>query len=260
MATLKPIFETKNDSLLISIYPTNKDMGMAAAQEAADTMREAMRARGKANIILATGNSQISFLEALSAHQDLDWSCVNVFHMDEYVGIPADHPASFPLFLRLHLIDKVKPRSFYPIVGQTGNLEETCRRYEQLLRQNPADLCILGIGENGHLAFNDPPLARFDETKWVHVVTLAESCKRQQVGEGHFQSIEAVPGQAISLSIPALLAARRVLAIVPESRKADIVAQTLRGPISPLIPASILRQTAHAHLYLDLDSAARVLA
>jgi glucosamine-6-phosphate deaminase len=110
------------------------------------------------------------------------------------------------------------------------------------------------------LAFNDPPLARFDEPKWVQVVTLAESCKRQQVGEGHFQSTEAVPGQAISLSIPALLAARRVLALVPESRKANIVAQTLRGPISPLIPASILRQTAHAHLYLDLDSAARVLA
>ena len=233
---------------------------MAAAEEAADSMREAIQARGRDNIILATGNSQISFLEALSAHQDLDWSCVNVFHMDEYVGIPADHPASFPRFLHRHIIDKVKPGSFHPIIGQTGDPEETCRRYEGLLRQNPADLCVLGIGENGHLAFNDPPLARFDEPKWVQVVTLAESCKRQQVGEGHFQSIESVPGQAISLSIPALLAARRVLAIVPESRKADILAQMLRGPISPLIPASILRQTAHAHLYLDLDSAARVLA
>ena len=260
MAKLKPIFETQNDLLLVSIYPTNKDMGVAAAEEAAHHMREAIQARGKANIILATGNSQLSFLKALSTHQDLDWSCVNVFHMDEYVGIPVDHPASFALFLHLHIVDKVKPRSFYPIVGQTGNPEETCRRYEQLLHQNPADLCILGIGENGHLAFNDPPLARFDEPKWVHVVTLAESCKRQQVGEGHFQSIEDVPSQAISLSIPALLAARRVLAIVPERRKADIVAQTLNGPVSPLIPASILRQTAHTHLYLDLNSAARVLA
>ena len=260
MAKLKPIFETTNDLLLISIYPTNKDMGMAAAEEAADIMRQAIQARGKANIILATGNSQLSFLEALSAYQDLDWSCVNIFHMDEYVGIPANHPASFPLFLHLHIIDKVKPKRFYPIVGQTGNPEETCRRYEQLLRQNPADLCVLGIGENGHLAFNDPPLARFDEPKWVQIVTLAESCKRQQVGEGHFQSTEDVPSQAISLSIPALLAARRVLAIVPESRKADIVVQTLNSPISPLIPASILRQTSHAHLYLDPDSAARVLA
>ena len=257
---MKPIFETKKALLLVSIYPTNKEMGMAAAQEAADVMRKAIQGHGHANIIIATGNSQLSLLEALSTRDDVDWSRINVFHMDEYVGLPADHPASFPLILHLHLIDKVKPRSFYPIVGQTGNPEETCRRYEQLLRQNPADLCILGIGENGHLAFNDPPLARFDEPKWVHVVTLTESCKRQQVGEGHFQSIEDVPGQAISLSIPALLAARRVLAIVPESRKADIVAQTLKGPISPLIPASILRQTAHAHLYLDLDSAARVLA
>jgi glucosamine-6-phosphate deaminase len=256
---LKPIFETKKDMLLVSIYPTNKEMGMAAAQEAADVMRKAIQGHGHANIIIATGNSQLSFLEALSTRDDVDWSRINVFHMDEYVGIPADHPASFPLFLHRHIIDKVKPKNFYPIVGQTKDPEETCRRYEQLLRENPADLCALGIGENGHLAFNDPPLARFDEPKWVHVVRLADSCKRQQVGEGHFKSIEDVPAEAISLSIPALLAAKRVLAIVPEGRKADIVDQTLRGIISPLVPASILRQTAHAHLYLDVDSGAKVM-
>ena len=254
---MKPIFETKKDLLHVSIYPTNKEMGLAAAEEAANVIRKAIQDRGHANIIIATGNSQLSFLEALSTREDVDWSHINVFHMDEYVGIPADHPASFPLFLHRHIVDKVKPKNFYPIIGQTKDPEETCRRYEELLRENPADLCALGIGENGHLAFNDPPLARFDEPKWVHVVRLADSCKRQQVGEGHFKSIEDVPSEAISLSIPALLAAKRVLAIVPEGRKADIVGQTLRGPISPLVPASILRQTAHAHLYLDVDSGAK---
>ncbi len=256
---MNPIFETKKDLLFVSIYPTNKEMGIAAAEEAADVMRKAIQDRGHANIIIATGNSQLSFLEALSSREDVDWARINVFHMDEYVGIPADHPASFPLFLHHHIIDKVKPKNFYPIVGQTNEPEATCRQYEQLLRDNPADFCALGIGENGHLAFNDPPLARFDEPKWVHVVRLADSCKRQQVGEGHFRSIEDVPAEAISLSIPALLAAKRVLAIVPERRKADIVDQALRGPISPLVPASILRQTAHAHLYLDVDSGVKVM-
>jgi glucosamine-6-phosphate deaminase len=257
---MKAIFETKKDDLSVSIYQTNQEMGMAAAEEAAAVIRKAIQDNGQANIIIATGNSQLTFLEALSSREDVDWSRTNIFHMDEYVGIPADHPASFPLFLHRHIIDKVKPWNFYPIVGQTKDPQETCRRYEQKLRENPADLCALGIGENGHLAFNDPPLARFDEPKWVHVVRLTDSCKRQQVGEGHFKSIEDVPNEAISLSIPALLAAKHVLAIVPEQRKADIVAQTLTGPIGPLCPASILRQTVQAQLYLDADSGAKVRA
>jgi glucosamine-6-phosphate deaminase len=256
---MQAIFETTKDDLPVSVYATNKEMGMAAAQEAAGMIRKAIRDNGRANIIIATGNSQLTFLKALGAMEDLDWPRVNVFHMDEYVGIRADHPASFPLFLHRHIIDKVKPGNFYPIIGQTKDPQETCRLYEQLLRENPADLCALGIGENGHLAFNDPPTARLNEPKWVHVVTLAESCKRQQVGEGHFHSIEEVPDQAISLTIPALLSAKRVLAIVPEKRKADIVHQALTDPVSPLCPASILRQTAHAHLYLDADSGARIL-
>jgi glucosamine-6-phosphate deaminase len=253
-----PIFETKIDDLPISIYPTNEAMGMAAAGEAATVMQAAIETRGQANIIIATGNSQLTFLEALSRKEGIDWSKVNVLHMDEYVGLAADHPASFPLFLHRHIIDIVKPKNFYPIVGGTKDAQETCARYERLLRENPADLCALGIGENGHLAFNDPPLARFDEPKWVHVVTLADSCKRQQVGEGHFPTLADVPDQAISLTIPALLAAGRVLAIVPEARKAEIVHQTLNGPVNPLCPASILRRAAHAHLYLDADSGARV--
>ena len=256
---MKPIYESKKDALPVSVYQTNQEMGAAAADDAAAVLQAAIQARGQANIIIATGNSQLTFLEALSKKPGIDWKKVNVFHMDEYVGIPADHPASFPLFLRRHIIDQVKPGKFYPIVGQAKDPEKTCAEYERLLRAHPADLCALGIGENGHLAFNDPPLARFDETRWVHVVTLADSCKRQQVGEGHFKTIDDVPNQAISLTIPALLSAKSVLAIVPEARKAEIVYQTLNGPVSPLCPASILRQTAHAHLFLDSNSGARIL-
>ena len=255
---MKPILETKVEDLPISIYATDKDMGTDAAEEAASVMQTAIKHQGRANIIIATGNSQLTFLEALSRKKGIDWSRVNVFHMDEYVGIAPDHPASFPLFLRWHIIDTVKPRNFFPIVGQARDPWKTCAQYERLLRNNPADLCALGIGENGHLAFNDPPLARFDETKWVHVVKLADSCKRQQVGEGHFKTIAEVPDEAISLTIPALLAAKRVLAIVPEARKAEIVYQSLNGPVTPLCPASILRQAPHAHLYLDADSGARI--
>ena len=137
--------------------------------------------------------------------------------------------------------------------------EEACREYEQLLRAYPADLCALGIGENGHLAFNDPHVADFDDPVWVKVVTLDETCKRQQVGEGHFSSIEEVPERAITLTIPALLAAKKVLAIVPEARKAEIVFRALNDPVTSACPATILRQTSHAHLFLDADSAAKVL-
>lgn len=255
---MKAMFEAKKDDLLISVYPSNKEMGEAAAEEASTIMYKAINANGQANIIIATGNSQLTFLAALSAREDVDWSKINIFHMDEYVGIPADHPASFPLFLHRHIVDKVKPKNFFPIVGQSNDPLKICREYVLTLREYPADLCALGIGENGHLAFNDPPLARFDGSEWVHVVKLADSCKQQQVGEGHFTSIEQVPNEAISLTIPALLAAKRVLAIVPEKRKADIIAQMLTGPITQECPASILRKTSHAHLYLDSDSGVKI--
>jgi glucosamine-6-phosphate deaminase len=255
---MKPIFETTKDSLPISIYQTNQDMGLAAAEEAREVIQKAIEAHGRANLIIATGNSQLTFLEALSKLEGIDWAKVNIFHMDEYVGIDPNHPASFIKYLHEHIVDIVKPRNFFPVPGAAENIEQACNEYEKLLRENPADLCALGIGENGHLAFNDPPLARFDDPSWVKVVYLTESCKLQQVGEGHFKSTNDVPKSAISLTIPALLAAKRVLAIVPEARKAGIIYNTLTGPIDPLCPASILRQTTHSHLYLDANSGARV--
>jgi glucosamine-6-phosphate deaminase len=177
--------------------------------------------------------------------------------MDEYIGIDPQHRASFPLFLRTHFFDVVQPRMFYPAPGGVADTEAACREYEALLRQYPADAVALGIGENGHIAFNEPP-AQFDEPRWVKVVELDEVSRMQQVKEGHFDSLNEVPKQAITLTIPALLAAKHMLCLVPEARKADIVRACLLEPIDPLRPASILRQQDHARLYLDRDSASRL--
>ena len=250
-------YETKIQDLPISIYRTNREMGQAAAAEAAEVIQRAIQEKGVANIIIATGNSQLTFLAALREMPGVDWPKVNVFHMDEYVGIDPGHPASFPNFLRQHLLDYVKPKAFYPVRAPATVMDAACREYEALLRAHPADLCAMGIGENGHIAFNDPPYADFDDPVWVKVVKLAERSRRQQVGEGHFASLDEVPTHAVTLTIPALLAAKRVLCIVPEARKAEAVQKALQGPITEDCPASILRQQPHVHLFLDADAAAQ---
>ncbi|MGQ9490787.1 MAG: 6-phosphogluconolactonase [Anaerolineae bacterium] len=250
------VYERMYDALQVSIFPSHEALGAAAAEEAAGVIQAAVQARGQANIILATGNSQLAFLAALRTWPGVPWEAVNVFHMDEYIGLPPGHPASFPAFLRRHLLDHVRVRAFYPVPGEAAALEAACGAYETLLRAHPADLCVLGIGENGHLAFNDPPYADFADPVWVKVVRLDERSRRQQVGEGHFRSLDEVPTHAITLTIPALLAAQRVLAVVPEARKAEAVAKALLGPITEACPASILRRAPHAHLLLDLASAA----
>jgi len=252
-----PIFSTHIEALPVSVYETNAHVGQAAAGHAAEFLKETLDARGQANVILATGNSQLSFLEALRSASDLDWSKVNIFHMDEYLGLDPAHPASFPLFLRRHFLEYLQPPAgaFFPVPGQHPDTAQACQEYETLLRAYPADLCALGIGENGHLAFNDPPYADFNDPVWMKVVQLDEASRRQQVGEGHFPDLNAVPTHALTLTIPALLAARKVLAIVPEKRKAEAVQQSLFGPVDTICPGSILRRTSHAHLYLDRDSA-----
>jgi glucosamine-6-phosphate deaminase len=251
----QPLYTRQIDQLPVSVYASHEALGVAAADEAAEIIRAAVAARGVANIIVATGNSQLTFLTALRALPGVPWEAVNVFHMDEYVNLPPGHPASFPAFLRRHLLDYVKVKEFFPVPGVAGDTEAACRQYEALLRAHPADLCACGIGENGHLAFNDPPYADFDDPVWVKPVTLDERSRRQQVGEGHFHSLDEAPTHAITLTIPALLSARRVLCIVPEARKADAVTQSLRGPITEDCPGSILRLTPHAHLFLDKESA-----
>jgi glucosamine-6-phosphate deaminase len=175
--------------------------------------------------------------------------------MDEYVGISSGHPASFPRFLRERILDHLKPGAFHPVIGDAASLEQECARYAELLRQFPADLCCLGYGENGHIAFNDPPYAEFDDPVWVKVVKLAAASRRQQAGEGHFATLADVPTHAITLTIPALLAARRLLCSVPEQRKAAAVKTALTGPITEDCPGSILRAISHATLFLDAESA-----
>jgi glucosamine-6-phosphate deaminase len=247
------------EALKIEIYPDREALGRAAALSAGDFLRSVLEHEPHANAIFATGNSQLTFLRALVDEPGIDWGRVNVFHMDEYAGMSADHPASFRRFLREKLVDSVHPAAFFGVQGDAPDLEEECLRYAALLADYPPHLCCLGFGENGHLAFNDPPYADFDDPDPVKLVKLDERSRRQQVGEGHFSQLDDVPCDAITLTIPALLSAQKVLAVVPEARKAYAVRAALTGPVTTDCPASILRLAAHARLYLDRDSASELL-
>lgn len=253
--TPRPVKQLQFHMLPVNIYRSNQELGSAAAVDASMILATSVHERGEANVILATGNSQLTFLHALRNLPNIDWPRVRIFHMDEYIGIDPAHPASFPSFLREHFVDHVQPADFFPISGEAGDVQATLRQYEALLRRYPADLVALGWGENGHLAFNDPPFADFADPAWIKVVELDEVSRRQQVGEGHFDSLEQVPRQAITLTIPALLAARHILAIVPEARKAQAVRACLTEPVSEERPGSILREVPNAQLYLDVESA-----
>lgn len=243
------------DQLPVELYASNEELGQAAAKKAQQILSEAIDKKGFANLILATGNSQLTFLKALRNLGDVDWQKVRIFHMDEYIGINPSHPASFPLFLENHFLQFTKPGHFHPIPSETSDVDSACKAYEALIRQHPADLVAMGWGENGHIAFNDPPDAHFDDPHWVKVVELAEESRLQQVGEGHFTSLDEVPKQAITLTIPALLAPVHILCIVPEARKASAVKACLSEPVDESRPGSILRTISHATLLLDQDSA-----
>ena len=251
-----PVRSFDVDQATVRVHATPEDLGRDAAVEAAATIAAAVAARGTAHVMFATGNSQLAFLDALTTQGDVDWSNLVGYHMDEYVGIDADHPASFRRYLRERIVDRVHPQRFHYLAGDTPDPEGECKRYASLLAGHRLDLCCLGIGENAHLAFNDPPAADFDDPELVKIVVLDERCRRQQVGEGHFASIDAVPPRAITVTIPGLLAARRVLAVVPEARKRGPVLVALTGPVSADCPASILRTQPHVLVELDADSAA----
>jgi glucosamine-6-phosphate deaminase len=243
------------DALEVRVFDTVDELAHATALDAAAVIRGAVDARGRANVMLATGNSQLQFLAALVKLPNLPWDRVDAFHMDEYVGLAPDHSASFQRYMRERVAARL-PVRFHYLTGNTGDAEAEARRYEALLAGHPLDLCCCGIGENGHLAFNDPPVADFTDPRAVKVIALEPESRNQQVGEGHFANLDEVPTHAITVTIPALLAARRVLAIVPEARKAAPVHTALTGPISTACPASVLRRQSHATLYLDTDSAA----
>jgi glucosamine-6-phosphate deaminase len=242
------------DALTVRLFPDPEVMGKQVAADLAQILAETVAERDWASIILATGNSQLWFMAALRQRTDIAWNKVVVFHMDEYIGMSPDHPASFRRYMREQLVNKVQPNAFFGIEGDAPDLDAAFARYRQLLAQYQPDVCVMGIGENGHLAFNDPP-ADFATPEVIRIVPLDEACRRQQVGEGHFPSLDAMPDRAISLSIPTLLAARHVLVVVPESRKAVAVKAALEGPVTPNCPASILQKQGHATMYLDRESA-----
>jgi glucosamine-6-phosphate deaminase len=241
------------DRLWVRVFPSARELGVASADDAAGVLQAAVTERGVANAMFATGNSQLGFLDELVTRA-VDWSKVVVFHMDEYVGVGPAHPAGFGRYIRERIADRVRPGVVHYMDG-TGDAEAECERYAHLLARHPLDLCCLGIGENGHLAFNDPPVADFDDRRDVKVVELDTASRAQQVDEGHFASVEAVPTHAVTVTIPALLRARRVIVNVPEARKAAPVRAALEGAVSTACPASVLRTCPHARLYLDRDSA-----
>jgi glucosamine-6-phosphate deaminase len=246
------------ESLPVRVYASRPDLATDAAFEVNEYLSKRISANGSVAVILATGNSQIEFLSRLIALDGIDWSKVTLFHMDEYLGIGTNHKASFRRYLRERVEEKVKPRAFHYLEGDALLPLDECERYTRLLKAQPIDLCCLGIGENGHLAFNDPPVADFEDRHMVKLVTLDEACRMQQVREGHFPDLNAVPQYAYTLSIPMLCSAEKMICISPETRKARAVRDALLGPISTACPASFLRKQKHAVLLLDAESASEL--
>lgn len=236
----------------IRIFTTKAELGQAAARDATAIINHAIAERNFAYVIAATGASQFEFLDALML-APIDWTKVNFFHLDEYVGLPQSHPASFRHYLEERVINRVRPRSFHFIDGEADDVHDECRRVGQLIRQQTIDVAFVGIGENGHLAFNDPP-ADFDTDEPYIVVNLDEACRQQQVGEGWFKSIDKVPAQAISMSIRQILRSREILCIVPDQRKAEAVKASVELSVNPMHPASILQAHERVTLYLDCHS------
>jgi glucosamine-6-phosphate deaminase len=237
------------------VFPDKVSLGEAAAAEAASVLRDTIARQGRACVVAATGASQFEFLEELVRAPDVDWRRTVFFHLDEYVGLPASHAASFRRYLKERLADRIHPGAFHFIEGDRPDPEAEARRVGELIRGCEIDLAFVGIGENGHLAFNDPPADFATEEPYI-VVRLDEACRRQQLGEGWFESLEDVPRRAISMSIRQIMKARRILCVVPDARKATAVRDTLTREVSPWRPASALQRHPAATVYLDVDSAA----
>lgn len=257
MVTVERESKLQVGNLKIEIHPNRETAGQAAASAAADCIRR-LAESGLAAVVFATGASQVATLHALAGTRDVPWERVTGFHMDEYAGIGVDHPASFRRYLRENLTARVRLREFFEIDGSAEDLVDVASRYASLLRARGPKLCLMGIGENGHLAFNDPAEANFWDPLDAKVVALDETCRAQQVAEGWFPALDAVPRRAITLTIPALLRVSKLIVSVPGRRKAEIVARALREKISTTCPATILRAHSDATVYLDAESAALI--
>jgi glucosamine-6-phosphate deaminase len=239
------------------IFPTKKEMAQAAAQKAADILEEAIKHKGFATFVAATGASQFDFLEALVKVKNVDWSKTTMFHLDEYIGLPKGHQASFRLYLEQRLLKYVKPKDVFFINGNAADIQAEIKRINQLISSYEIDVSFVGIGENGHLAFNDPP-ADFEIEDPFIIVNLNEACRRQQLGEGWFDILEEIPTLAISMSIQQIMRSKAIICVAPDRRKQQGVYQTLKGEINPMNPASIMRKHDQAFLYLDAESAVLV--
>src|SRR5580692_11401748 len=240
--------------MFINLFNDRITLGRAAAEQAATAIRRAITARGQARIIAATAASQLEFLDALTKAPGIDWTKVEAFHLDEYIGLPITHPGSFRKMLMEQLVSKTGIRRYHLLAGDAADPAAVAREASKQIASAPVDIAFLGIGENGHIAFNDPP-ADFNSEEPYIIVNLDEACRRQQVGEAWFADISQVPTQALSMSARQILKAKEILAVVPGSRKADAVKACFEGSISPMAPASILRTHPNATVYLDNDSA-----
>jgi len=243
------------DQLNVYVYESRPKMGLAAASVIAAEIRRAIQDRGRAVVILASAPSQNEFLASLAEAPEIDWSRVVAFHLDEYLGMDAQAPQSFRRFLIDRLVDKVPLGEFHGLRGDAPDGAAEAKRYAELLRQNPPDFAVLGIGENGHLAFIDPPFCDFNDAEPVKVVQLDEICRNQQVNDGAFASLDEVPRNALSLTIPTLMARPKLFAIAPGPAKRQAIKDAVQGPISTTCPASILRTHPNAHLFIDVVAA-----
>ena len=251
--------EEKIDKLDVYVHDTRESMGRQVARDFADYLRALQKKQDRVNIVFAAAPSQADFLSSLTEEAGIDWKRVNVFHMDEYIGVSIDRPQSFARFVKEYVADKFNVGKFYPLCGSAESASEECLRYTRLLRENRIDIVCLGIGENGHIAFNDPGEADFWDGQDVKTVTLDEKCRTQQVNDKCFETIDDVPKYAMTLTVPALMRAGAMFCTVPAATKAWAVERTLRGSIDDSCPATALRLHKNAKFYCDSDSGKALL-
>jgi glucosamine-6-phosphate deaminase len=254
------IREMNAGKLKVKMFDTRQAMGQAAAEEASACIKELLAQKGEINIVFAAAPSQNEFLAGLAGDKSIDWSRINAFHMDEYIGLDPKAPQGFGNFLRDRLFGRAPFKSVNYLDGTSKDTRAECARYSALLKANPSDIVCMGIGENGHIAFNDPHVARFDDPEPVKVVELDGKCRQQQVNDGCFGSIDEVPTHALTLTIPALMSCSRVFCIVPAGTKAEAVYNTVNGEVSEKCPATILKTHKNATLYIDADSGSLITA
>lgn len=252
---MSPVRQMKAESLVLNVFESRLDLGNAAARAVSERIRAVLLEKEDVNIVFASAPSQNEFLAVLLQDSSIPWGRVNAFHLDEYIGLPGDAPQGFGNFIRARLWGRVKLKSANYIDGLAADLNKECLRYAALLREHPIDIVCFGIGENGHLAFNDPPVADFADPAAVKVVRLDEACRQQQVHDGCFGRLEEVPTHAITMTIPAILAGRYLYGMVPGKAKAEALLRTITEPSGALCPATVLRNHPHIAVYADADSA-----